>query len=213
MPAALSQHDAAPPRALLDATALLRSAAEAVIAAAGIQLADEYQHRDGMPAQLAVLALPRLRGAGRAITVARQRCGDLPLLALVADSGELPGSGVVTALRAGADGIVALTAGAEGVRLATLAMLRGESVVPRGGLASVVQALRESEPAAHGRARLLSPRELLVLRRLADGRSTAEIAAELCITPSAVRAYSCRGVGKLRVEDLSAALTLVSAGP
>jgi DNA-binding NarL/FixJ family response regulator len=194
--------------AALDLPATLRDLVAPLVTAAGIGVLPEEP--DGTAPALAILAVPRLGGASREIAAARARRPDVPVLLLVAESSPLDAEALVGAIRAGADGIVPLSTSATGLRRAALALVRGECVIQRGDLAAVVAALRASDPVPQGRVRLLSPRELLVLRRLAAGRTTAQVAAELCVTPSAVRAYSSRAVSKLRAEGLPAALELVS---
>lgn len=194
------------PIACVGGVAELRSRAVAAVSAAGFQ---PRPCRPGeMQPDVAVLAVRSLTATAREIARCGSQHAGVPLLVFAAESRP---EGVVNALRAGADGIVPLSTGADGVRRAVHALLRGENVVPRGDLSQLVDALRGTESPPQGRARLLSPRELLVLRRLAAGCSVADISTELCITPSAVRAYTSRGLVKLRTEDRDAALELVTA--
>jgi DNA-binding NarL/FixJ family response regulator len=194
--------------AAVDAATELRDAVEQLVATAGIGIRDGAA--DDAGPDLTIVALVTLSGASREIAVSAARRPGLPVLVLVAETAPTDGEALVGAIRAGADGIVPLSTTAAGLRRTGDALVRGECVIPRGDLAPVVAALRASDPVPQGRVRLLSPRELLVLRRLAAGRTTAQVAAELHVTPSAVRAYSSRAVGKLRAGCLGAALELVN---
>ncbi len=67
---------------------------------------------------------------------------------------------------------------------------------------------RRRQPLDHRLAERLTSREWEVLELLAEGRSTAEIASLLVLTPSAVRAHVTAVVRKLHVPDRAAAIEL-----
>ena len=95
-------------------------------------------------------------------------------------------------------------------RLAQLVRLaaRGESLFVHAGPAPL-PGLGES-PAARLN---LTPRELDVLRHLADGRTNAEIAAELHLAPSSVKKLVSRCLARLGVRNrVEAALVARRAG-
>ncbi len=85
---------------------------------------------------------------------------------------------VEQAQAAGAAGYLAKTAQPETIRAAILAVAAGSTVFPRRtGMAG------DEEP------RLPSPRELAILRQVADGRSNQEIAASLGISVNTVESH------------------------
>ena len=59
---------------------------------------------------------------------------------------------------------------------------------------------------AQGFSSLLTPRDVLVLRGLADGRSTAQIAASLSVSGNTARTRIRRVESKLHVAGRSAAV-------
>jgi DNA-binding NarL/FixJ family response regulator len=118
----------------------------------------------------------------------------------------------------------ALQAGVSGYLLKTMNLNRlpdalngvccGEAAMPRTLVARVLERYRWREPrwrqtvrAGSTRWRLTS-REWEVLELLAQGRSTADIAERLVISPSAVRVHVASIVRKLGVADRAAAVKL-----
>jgi len=91
---------------------------------------------------------------------------------------------------------------------------QGEAAMQRTLMARVLERFRRSEPrwrqtvsSGHARWRLTS-REWEILDLLAQGRSTAEIAERLVISPGAVRVHVAAVVRKLGVPDRAAAVEL-----
>lgn len=115
---------------------------------------------------------------------------------------------VYEALRAGASGFLLKDVTAprlvEGVRLvADGSMLLGPAVTRR----LVEDFAREERPAVAGEPRepaeldLLSPREREVLLQLARGRSNAEVAEALVVSPETVKSHVAEVLRKLRLRD------------
>jgi DNA-binding NarL/FixJ family response regulator len=123
---------------------------------------------------------------------------------------------VVEAIRIGAVGCLSKDISLQGLARALSGVLRGETAVPRGFVSAVLsEALTAAARPLLGRARLgmsdLSLRELEVLRLLAGGSSTADIARTLSISPITARRH-CAGIcKKLKVRDRATAVELVKS--
>lgn len=120
--------------------------------------------------------------------------------------------------------IAALRAGASGYLLKTMSLDRlpddldgvcdGEAAMPRALVARLLERFRRREPRWRqavdtGQVRWrLTSREWEVLDLLAQGRSTAEIAERLVLSPSTVRVHTVSIVRKLGVPDKAAAVEL-----
>jgi DNA-binding NarL/FixJ family response regulator len=89
-----------------------------------------------------------------------------------------------SAISAGAAGYMSKTADGEALRAAILAVHGGSTVFPRA-------AARERE-GSDEQPRLPSPRELQILELVADGRSNAEIGAQLGISDTTVETHVSR---------------------
>jgi DNA-binding NarL/FixJ family response regulator len=118
------------------------------------------------------------------------------------------------ALRAGAIGYLPKTMNLNRLPDTLDGVCRGEAAMPRTLMARVLERFRRREPrwrqavgAGQGRWRLTS-REWEILDLLAQGRSTAEIAERLVISPTAVRVHIASIVRKLEVPDRAAAVEL-----
>jgi NarL family two-component system response regulator LiaR len=106
---------------------------------------------------------------------------------------------VFSAIKAGALSYLLKDADAETVLNALHAAGRGEAILhPRIAqrLMAEVTAPSRQDPAAG-----LTARELEVLHLIAQGRSNAEIAAELVITERTVKAHVSNLLGKLHLSD------------
>lgn len=104
------------------------------------------------------------------------------------------------AIKAGALSYLLKDADAETVLHAIHAAHRGEAIlhprVARRLMAEVTAPTKGRDPAAD-----LTPREMEVLQLIAQGRSNAEIAAELVITERTVKAHVSNLLGKLHLSD------------
>ncbi|MEU2250598.1 response regulator transcription factor [Streptomyces sp. NPDC019224] len=141
------------------------------------------------------------------------------------DSGDTPKVLVVTTFNVDAHVYEALRAGASGFLLKDAppaelvngirTVARGEALlapaVTRHLIGHYAEHLRPadaSSPARQDVVRALTPRELEVLRQMAEGLSNAEIAAELFITPETVKTYVSRILAKLALRDRVQAVVL-----
>ncbi|MGC9357029.1 MAG: response regulator [Anaerolineae bacterium] len=104
------------------------------------------------------------------------------------------------AIKAGALSYLLKDADAETVLHAIHAADRGEAIlhprVARRLMAEVTAPTKGRDPAAD-----LTPREMEVLQLIAQGRSNAEIAADLVITERTVKAHVSNLLGKLHLSD------------
>ena len=107
---------------------------------------------------------------------------------------------IFAAIKAGALSYLLKDADAATVLDAIHAAARGEVVlhprIARRLMAEVSGPAKPHDPAAH-----LTPREMEVLQLIAQGRSNAEIAAELYITERTVKAHVSNLLGKLHLSD------------
>ena len=101
------------------------------------------------------------------------------------------------AIRAGADGVVLRSRFAQTLAVAVSAVALGQASVPRE---------RRVDLREHG----LSPRERDILRRVARGLRTAEIARELSLAPSTVKRQLSSAYSKLGVGSRKEALEVLS---
>jgi DNA-binding NarL/FixJ family response regulator len=121
-----------------------------------------------------------------------------------------PGTGVVMLSMHSSAGVIrqALLAGARGYLLKECAgdeVVRAVKAVASGqrfmGGGVDVGALADS-PGRPGGIESLTPRERQVLQLVTEGRSNAEAAAVLCLSPRSVETYRSRLMHKLGIEDL-----------
>lgn len=114
---------------------------------------------------------------------------------------------VYEAFRAGASGFMLKDAPPTDLLAAVRVVADGEALVAPavtrqliGRFGSRIQDETPAEPAAIGLAEL-SDRELEVVRLIADGRSNAEIAQTLVLSPETVKTYVSRILSKLELRD------------
>lgn len=107
---------------------------------------------------------------------------------------------IFSAIKAGALSYLLKDADAETVLRAILAAARGEATlhprIARRLMAEVAAPRQTQDPAAE-----LTAREMEVLQLIAQGRSNAEIAAELFITERTVKAHVSNLLSKLHLSD------------
>jgi DNA-binding NarL/FixJ family response regulator len=109
---------------------------------------------------------------------------------------------VYEALRAGASGFLLKDAPPDrllhGIRTVAIGASLLDPEVTRTLVGRYASRIRPADAPPHGR---LTPRELEVLRLLADGRSNSEIAATLTISPETVKTFVSRILTKLGLRD------------
>ena len=117
---------------------------------------------------------------------------------------------VTSALEAGASGCVLSTNAPDRLVNLVRRAAAGEIVLPEAEVAAVVRGLEDSRRKRHGLGGMLprlTAREREVLERLADGRSTKEVAGELHVSPLTVRSHVKSILAKLGVQSKLEAVT------
>ncbi len=142
------------------------------------------------------LRMPVLDGA--AATAELARAGDAPpvLILTTYDTD----ADIVRAVEAGAQGYLLKDSPPELLAAAVRAAVRGETVLAPTVAARLSE--RQRRPAAD-----LTPRELDVLARVAEGLSNSDIGARLFIGEATVKTHLIRVFQKLDVADRTAAVT------
>jgi len=118
---------------------------------------------------------------------------------------------IVRAIEAGASGYVLKRAGSRELMQALEALARGEAILDPAVTRKVLEQFRQRARAAQADAfKDLTPRERLILARIAEGKTNKEIAEELFLTEKTVRNYVSIILDKLglsnRVEAAAYAL-------
>ena len=109
---------------------------------------------------------------------------------------------VFEALRAGAGGFLLKEAPGEDLVDAVRLLARGEALIAPAVTRRVIEQFARMPPPRDDRALSdLSPRELEVLRLLAQGRSNAQIAQELVVSAATAKTHVSNVLAKLRLPD------------
>jgi two-component system response regulator DegU len=114
---------------------------------------------------------------------------------------ELDHEKLVAAVRAGAHGFISETHGASSLIRAVEVALDGESVIPRAGVAALIEEVRGGlleQTSVDGLPLQLTRREADVIMRRRDGMSTKEIAYELDLSDVTVRRHLSSVAKKVR---------------
>lgn len=131
----------------------------------------------------------------------RQVCPDAKVVAITALQ---PDRVMAEVIEAGACGFVPKTQAAEAVIDVVRRAAAGEMVLPAGDLAGTLDRLREARSARGDARRLLAnltEREVEVLQATAGGRSPAQIAEALFISPHTVHSHVRSILAKLAVHS------------
>lgn len=183
-------------RALLDAQADMQVVGEAETAEAAVQLARDVQ---------ADLALVDVRMPGGGLAAARlmkQECSHLAVLIL---SQYDDPAYLQQALAAGASGYALKRAAGQELLQAIRAIARGEvHLDPAMARVLVEESWGPRQPAADTTAQPLSEREGQVLRLVALGHTTQQIAEQLFLSVRTVETYKLRGMEKLGLRGRAA---------
>ena len=109
---------------------------------------------------------------------------------------------VAGALRAGASGFLGKDVSAEALLDGIRTVAGGEALLsPTATQALIARFLATPEPGSMARLAVLTAREREVMALAAEGRSNAEIAAALVVSPLTVRTHIQRAMTKLHARD------------
>ncbi len=181
-------------RLILDAQPDLRVVAEAGDGAEAVEIVRRQE------IDLAVLdvAMPRMTGLQAAREIARRR-SELPILMLSMHDNE---QYFFESLKAGASGYVLKSVADQDLVDAVRAAMRGEPFVYPGVMSTIVRSyldrLRRGERMPET---VLTSREDEVLKLIAEGQSTREIAQALTISPKTVERHRANILAKLGMRD------------
>jgi DNA-binding NarL/FixJ family response regulator len=180
-------------RAILDAVDGFEVVAEAEDGAEAVALGLSHD------IDLAVLdvTMPKLTGLQAARQLHEQR-PDLRVLMLSVHDNE---QYFFEALRAGASGYVLKSAADDDLVAACEATLRGEPFVYQGAVRALVRQYLHGGTGEDGGEGSLSPREDEVVKLIAEGRSSKEIAAVLHISEHTVDRHRANVFDKLGLRD------------
>jgi DNA-binding NarL/FixJ family response regulator len=183
-------------RLILESEDDLSVVAEAGDGAEAVQEAADHE------IDLAILdvAMPKLTGLQAAREI-RRRAPDLPIIMLsVYDSEQY----FFEALRIGASGYVLKSGADRDLVEACRSAVRGEPFFFPAGVAALVRAHLDLERSLHRRATaddLLTPRELEVVKLVAEGSTSREIATALAISAKTVERHRANILEKLGMRD------------
>ncbi|MEO8687539.1 MAG: response regulator transcription factor [Solirubrobacteraceae bacterium] len=181
-------------RLILDAEPDLEVVAEAGDGAEAVELAV----RENVHLAVLDITMPRLTGIQAARELA-QRCPDIRLLMLSMHDNE---EYLFEALRAGAAGYVLKSAVDRDLVEACRATLRGETFLYPDAVTALVRThLERSEADGDAAFDPLTPRESEVVKLVAEGMTTREIAETLVISPKTVERHRSNVLEKLGMRD------------
>ena len=176
--------------------ALVRAARRSVLTRAGLEVVAEVTDasRAGKAAELyrAGVVLVEFDIPGGCVLAVRRILERSPATAVLVVSPDLDQERLLAAVRAGADGFVSETLGAGGLVRAVEVALGGDTVIPRAGVATLIEQLRgggQEQMSVDGLPLQLTRREADVMARLRDGMTPKEIAYELDLSHVTVRRH------------------------
>ena len=176
--------------------ALVRAARRSVLTRAGLEVVAEVTDasRAGKAAELyrAGVVLVEFDIPGGCVLAVRRILERSPATAVLVVSPDLDQERLLAAVRAGADGFVSETLGAGGLVRAVEVALGGDTVIPRAGVATLIEQLRgggQEQTSVDGLPLQLTRREADVMARLRDGMTPKEIAFELDLSHVTVRRH------------------------
>jgi DNA-binding NarL/FixJ family response regulator len=178
-------------RRVLEAQPDLRVVAEAADGAEAVTRALD----DDVDLAILDVSMPRMTGIQAAAELARRRPEIRLLMLSMHDSEQY----LFEALRAGASGYVLKSGADEDIVNACRATLRGESFLYPSAVNTLVRDYVER--GAEERPEILTPRELEVLKLIAEGCTSKEIADRLVISVKTVERHRQNILDKLGLRD------------
>jgi two-component system response regulator NreC len=193
---------------LADDHKMMRDGLRAVLEKAGIHVAGEAGNGNEAIAEakrsrpdvvVLDIAMPELNG----IDATRRITAEMPGTKVIGLSMNADRRYVIAMLEAGAAGYLLKNAAAQELLTALDALSRGETYLSPAIAASVVEQAVRRESARPGPERPLSAREREVLRLIAEGKSSKEIAAILGIAVATVDTYRRQIMEKLALRTIA----------
>jgi DNA-binding NarL/FixJ family response regulator len=176
--------------------ALVRAARRSVLSRAGLDVvadvADASRAAKAAELYAAGLVLVDSEIPGGCVLAVRRIEERSPNSAVLVVAPSLDHERLLAAVRAGALGFIAETHGARGLIRAVEVALAGESVIPRAGVAALIDELHggtQEQTSVDGYALQLTRREADVIKRRREGMTTKEIAYELDLSEITVRRH------------------------
>lgn len=152
------------------------------------------------------ISMPGLDG----LTATQRILGELPQVQVVILSMTGTPEYIARALQAGARGYLLKESAGREVIDAVLAVRAGHYYLSQPVLNTLIADYLELQgrEVARGPLDCLSPRELEILKLVVDGKTSAEIAETLFLSPKTVESYRSRMMRKLDVPNLSSLIKL-----
>lgn len=175
---------------------LVRAARRSVLSRAGLdvvaEVADASRAAKAAELHRAGLVLVDFEIPGGCVLAVRRIAESAPGAAVLVVASEVDHEGLLTAVRAGAQGFIPETYGAASLVRAVEVALAGESVIPRAGVTALIEELRggaQEQTSVDGYRLQLTRREADVMKRRREGMTTKEIAYELDLSDVTVRRH------------------------
>jgi DNA-binding NarL/FixJ family response regulator len=180
-------------RLILDAEPDLTVVAEAGNGAEAVELAD-----DGVDLAILDIAMPRMTGIQAAREISR-RSPEVRLLMLSMYDNE---QYLFESLKAGASGYVLKSVADRDLLEACRAAMRGEPFLYPGAITALIRDYLQRDDQGEGLpASILTPREEEILKLIAEGHSSKEIADLLVISIKTVERHRANILSKLGMRD------------
>lgn len=174
----------------------MRAARRSVLERAGLEVAADVADasRGAKAAGLyeAGLVLVDADIPGGCVLAVRCVAERAPSAAVLVVSPALDNERLLAAVRAGADGFVPETLGASGLVRAVEVALRGDAVIPRAGVGTLIEQLRggtQEQTSVDGLPLQLTRREADVFARMREGMTPKQIAFDLELSAVTVRRH------------------------
>src|SRR5919109_150022 len=180
-------------RLVLDGEPDLEVVAEAGDGAEAVELA----LRDDVHLAVLDVTMPRMTGLQAAREISRRRPEVRTLILSMHDNEQY----LFEALRAGASGYVLKSAADRDLVEACRATMRGQPFLYPAAVAALVRDHLERASEGKGSAELLTPRELEILKLIAEAHTSKEIADTLVIAVKTVERHRANILEKLGMRD------------
>jgi two-component system, NarL family, response regulator LiaR len=142
------------------------------------------------------LVMPKMDG----IEAARQICRDHPKMRILMITSFTEDERVMAAIQAGASGYLLKDSSPQELERAIEVVFRGESYLPPNIASKVIRGISQHAVEA-STAQKFTPREVEIIKLIAEGHTNAEIAKQLFLSVRTVSSHLWRIMNKLEVEN------------